>query len=62
MMQLNPDGKGLWVSGRFDSAVHVVDTETGQLVKTIRGGSQPHGLTYFPSPGDHSTGHNGVYR
>jgi DNA-binding beta-propeller fold protein YncE len=42
--------------------VYVVDTRTGQRLKTIRVGSDPHGLAVFPQPGRYSLGHNGVYR
>ena len=62
MMQLSPDGKQLWASGRYYGTVAVVDTETGKLLKTIRAGAGAHGLTYFPNAGTISTGHNGVYR
>ena len=62
MMQISPDGRQLWVSGRYDGAVYVVDTRTGDLLATIFTGAQPHGLTYFPNPGRFSLGHNGVYR
>ena len=33
-----------------------------QLIHTIAVGNSPHGLAYFPQPGNHSLGHNGVYR
>jgi YVTN family beta-propeller protein len=62
MIQLSPDGAQLWVSGRFSSAVYVVDTTTGKLLHTVGVGREPHGLTYFPQPGRFSIGHNGVYR
>jgi YVTN family beta-propeller protein len=62
MMQISPDGHQLWVSGRFDRAVYVLDTGTGAVIKTIHVGNQPHGLTYFPNVGRFSLGHNGVYR
>ena len=62
MMQLNPDGSQLWVSSRFDGRVMVVDTSTGTVLNSIYCGPGAHGLTYFPAPGLHSLGHNGVYR
>ena len=62
MFQLSPDGTRLWVSGRYDGAVYVLDTSSGELLTTIYTGAQPHGITYFPNPGDYSLGHNGVYR
>jgi DNA-binding beta-propeller fold protein YncE len=61
-MQLSPDGNELWASGRYYGTVVVVDTETGNLIRTIRAGAGAHGLTYFPNTGTISTGHNGVYR
>jgi YVTN family beta-propeller protein len=62
MVQVSPDGTQLWTSGRFNGSVYVVDTRSGQLLQTIRTGTAPHGLTYFPQPGRISIGHNGVYR
>jgi len=62
MLQLNPDGTQLWMSSRYDGRVIVVDTRTGRVLARIACGSGAHGLTYFPAPGRHSLGHNGVYR
>ncbi|HEV3401512.1 MAG TPA: YncE family protein [Acidimicrobiales bacterium] len=62
MIQINPDGSQLWVSGRYHGNVVVVDTATGNVIKSIRTGAGAHGLAYFPAPGHHSVGHNGVYR
>ncbi|MDP9487710.1 MAG: hypothetical protein M3Q49_18305, partial [Actinomycetota bacterium] len=62
MFQLSPDGRQLWVSGRYDGAVYVLDTKTGELLSTIYTGAEPHGIAYFPNPGRYSLGHNGVYR
>jgi len=62
MFQLSPDGTRLWVSGRYDGAIYVVDTRTGKLLRKIYTGAQPHGLSYFPNPGRFSLGHNGIYR
>ncbi len=62
MLQLNPEGTQLWASGRYHAEVYVFDTRTGQLIERIRVGSEDHGLTYFPNVGQHSLGHNGVYR
>jgi YVTN family beta-propeller protein len=56
------DGKQLWVSGRYDGSVYVVDTTTGELIKTIKVGSGPHGISVFPQPGRYSLGHTGNYR
>jgi YVTN family beta-propeller protein len=62
MMQVSPDGSQLWTSNRFNGTVSVIDTATGQLLHVISVGGGPHGLCYFPQPGRHSLGHNGVYR
>jgi YVTN family beta-propeller protein len=62
MMQVSPNGRELWVSNRFDGTVSVIDTRTGHVIHVIPVGSSPHGLAFFPQPGRHSLGHNGVYR
>lgn len=62
MMQLNWDGSRLWVSNRYNASVSVIDTRTGRLIAVIACAAEAHGLTFFPSPGNFSTGHNGVYR
>lgn len=55
------DGKQLWLSGRFDDEVYVVDTATG-AVRTIGVGKEPHGLAVWPQPGRYSLGHTGNLR
>jgi YVTN family beta-propeller protein len=62
MLQLNPEGTQLWASGRYNATVYVFDTTTGDTLAKIAVGSEDHGLTYFPNVGQHSLGHNGVYR
>jgi DNA-binding beta-propeller fold protein YncE len=62
MLQLSPDGKQLWASSRYYGSVMVVDTDSGQVINTLRTGAGAHGLTYFPNAGSISLGHNGVYR
>ncbi len=62
MLQLNPEGTQLWASGRYNRTVYVFDTTTGAVLARIPVGSEDHGLTYFPNVGQHSLGHNGVYR
>ena len=62
MGNLSPDGKELWLSGRYDSEVYVIDTTTGQLKHRIRVGGGPHGLTVWPQPGQFSLGHTGNMR
>lgn len=62
MLQVSPNGDQLWTSNRFGDTVSVISTRTGRLIRSITVGPGPHGLTYFPEPGPHSIGHNGVYR
>ena len=59
---VSADGKRLWLSGRYDAAVYVFDTTTGEIVATIPVPSGPHGLAVFPQPGRYSLGHTGNYR
>ena len=62
MLQVSPNGKQLWTSNRFGDTVTVVSTRTGRVIHRITVGRGPHGLCFFPEPGRHSIGHNGVYR
>ena len=59
---LSPDGKVLWLSGRYDSSVYAISTSSGRLLHKIRVGQGPHGLAVFPQPGRYSLGHTGVFR
>jgi YVTN family beta-propeller protein len=61
MGNISVDGKMLWLSGRYDDAVYVIDTTTG-TVKTIPVKKEPHGLTVWPQPGRYSLGHTGNLR
>jgi YVTN family beta-propeller protein len=61
MGNVSADGKQLWVSGRYDDVVYVVDTDTGEI-KSLPGGKEPHGLTVWPQPGRYSLGHTGNMR
>ncbi|MEO7421165.1 MAG: hypothetical protein ABIU87_02085 [Ornithinibacter sp.] len=56
------DGKQLWLSGRYDARVYVLDTTTGKLLKSIRVNAGPHGLCVWPQPGSYSLGHTGNMR
>jgi YVTN family beta-propeller protein len=56
------DGRQLWLSGRSNAVVYVVDTTDGRLIKKIRVGLQPHGLCVWPQPGRFSLGHTGNTR
>jgi YVTN family beta-propeller protein len=61
MGNISIDGKQLWLSGRYDNVVYVIDTTNGK-VKTIPVKSEPHGLTVWPQPGRYSLGHTGNLR
>jgi YVTN family beta-propeller protein len=56
------DGSQLWLSGRYSAAVYVIDTTTGQTIKTIPTRPGPHGLLVWPQPGRISLGHTGNMR
>jgi YVTN family beta-propeller protein len=59
---VSPDGKVLWLSGRYDSVVYAISTVTGHLLAKITVGVQPHGLCVWPQPGRYSLGHTGITR
>jgi hypothetical protein len=59
---VSPDGKVLWLSGRYDNAVHAISTTDGHIIATIRVPNWPHGLSVWPQPGRYSVGHTGVMR
>jgi DNA-binding beta-propeller fold protein YncE len=61
MGNVSADGKTLWLSARYDSAVYAIDTANGD-VRTIPVGGMPHGLTVWPQPGRYSLGHTGNMR
>lgn len=61
MGQVSADGTQLWLSGRFDDVVYVIDTQSGD-VRSIPVGRTPHGLTVWPQPGRYSLGHTGNMR
>ena len=62
MGNVSTDGQELWVSGRYDDEVYVIDTKSGQLTHRIKVGREPHGLCYWPQPGRYSLGHTGNMR
>lgn len=62
MGDVTPDGKELWLAGRYDKEVYVFDTTTGILTHRIPVGSGPHGLAVWPQPGRFSLGHTGNMR
>jgi YVTN family beta-propeller protein len=59
---VSADGSQLWLSGRYDSEVYVIDTNTGKLLHRIPTGAGPHGLCVWPQPGRFSLGHTGNLR
>ena len=61
MGNVTPDGKELWLSGRYDGVVYCIDTSTGDVTK-INVGIEPHGLTVWPQVGRFSLGHTGNMR
>lgn len=62
MGAVSADGTQLWLAGRYDSEVYVLDTRTGELLARIPVGNGPHGLTYMPQPGRYSLGHTSNIR
>jgi hypothetical protein len=59
---VSADGRQLWLSGRYDGVVYVIDTRSGRLLHQIRVGAGPHGLCVWPQPGRISLGHTGNMR
>ena len=59
---VSPDGKVLWLSGRYDDVVYAISTSDGSLLAKIPVGPKPHGLSVWPQPGRYSLGHTGVTR
>ena len=47
----SPDGRVLWVSGRYNAVVYAISTTMGRLLAEIPVGPQPHGLCAWPQPG-----------
>ena len=44
MMEVTPDGKELWVTGRYGANVYVVELATGKITHRIKTGASPHGI------------------
>ncbi len=59
---ITADGRQLWLSGRYDSQVYVLDARTGRLLRRVPVGPSPHGLAVWPQPGRYSLGHTGNMR
>lgn len=62
MGNLSPDGRTIWLSGRYNGVVYELSTSTGKLLAKIKVGSGPHGLCVWPQPGRYSLGHTGIMR
>jgi YVTN family beta-propeller protein len=58
---VSADGTQLWLAGRFNAEMYVIDTRTGTLTR-FPVGKSPHGPCLFPQPGLISLGHTGNYR
>jgi YVTN family beta-propeller protein len=59
---VSPDGKVLWLSGRYDKAIYALSTDDGHVIAKVAVGDKPHGLCVWPQPGRYSLGHTGVTR
>lgn len=62
MGNISPDGKVLWVSGRYNDCVYAISTVDGHLIAKIPVPNSPHGLAVWPQPGNYSLGHTGIMR
>lgn len=62
MGNVSADGKQLWLSGRYDNVVYVMNTVDGSLLAKIPVDQQPHGLCVWPQPGRYCLGHTGITR
>jgi sugar lactone lactonase YvrE len=59
---VSANGRVLWLSGRYDAEVYAISTRTGRLLRRVRVGQGPHGLSVWPQPGRYSIGHTGILR
>ena len=59
---VSPDGRILWLAGRYSGRVYAISARTGKMIASIAVGISPHGLCVWPQPGRYSTGHTGVMR
>ncbi len=59
---VSPDGKTLWLAGRYTGRVYAISTADGHVIASIPAGTSPHGVCVWPQPGRYSTGHTGVMR
>jgi len=47
-LALSPDGRTLYVAGQRSGALHVIDTASGEVTRTVAVGSEPFGLVVSP--------------
>jgi YVTN family beta-propeller protein len=59
---VSPNGRVLWLSGRYNAVVYAIDTRNGRLLARIAVGASPHGVLVWPQPGRYSLGHVGILR
>lgn len=59
---VSPDGRSLWLTGRYDAAVYQMSTTDGRLLRKIHVPRKPHGMCVWPQPGRYSLGHTGNMR
>jgi YVTN family beta-propeller protein len=59
---VSPDGKVLWLSGRYNATVYAISTDDGHLIGSVHVPHKPHGLCVWPQPGRFSLGHTGITR
>jgi YVTN family beta-propeller protein len=59
---VSPDGRVLWLSGRYDATVYAISTTDGHLLRRIHVPMKPHGMCVWPQPGRYSLGHTGNMR
>ncbi len=62
MGDVSPNGRVLWLSGRYNAVVYAIDTRSGRLIARIPVGASPHGVAVWPQPGRYSLGHTGNMR
>lgn len=59
---VSPDGRSLWLSGRYDATVYEISTRDGHLIAEVHVPHKPHGMCVWPQPGRFSLGHTGNMR
>ncbi|MCU1595467.1 MAG: beta-propeller repeat-containing protein [Frankiales bacterium] len=59
---VSPDGRSLWLAGRYDARIYQISTTDGHLISTVAVPNKPHGMCVWPQPGRFSLGHTGNMR